>query len=58
MTSQSETHILVVDDSSAVRSIVRKILTQLGVTEIDEATDGKAALEKINKKHYDLVISD
>jgi two-component system chemotaxis response regulator CheY len=58
MTINRKSQILVVDDSGAVRSIVRKLLTQLGFTEVDEATDGKAALAKINEKRYGLVISD
>ena len=58
MTINTKSQILVVDDSGAVRSIVRKLLTQLGFTEVDEATDGKAALAKINDKPYALVISD
>jgi two-component system chemotaxis response regulator CheY len=58
MPVDNKSRILVVDDSGAVRSIVRKILLQLGFTEIDEAADGKAALAKINEKRYGLVISD
>jgi two-component system, chemotaxis family, chemotaxis protein CheY len=50
--------ILVVDDSGAVRSVVRKLLTQLGYKRIDEASDGGSALTKISEKHFDLVISD
>lgn len=50
--------ILVVDDSGAVRSVVRKILTQIGYVEIDEASDGAAALARMNEKLYGLVISD
>jgi two-component system chemotaxis response regulator CheY len=50
--------ILVVDDSGAVRSVVRKLLEQLGYKNIDEASDGAVALEKISQKHFDLVISD
>jgi two-component system chemotaxis response regulator CheY len=50
--------ILIVDDSGAVRSVVRKLLTQLGFKNIDEAPDGKAALEKISRQHFSLVISD
>jgi two-component system chemotaxis response regulator CheY len=50
--------ILVVDDSGTVRSVVRKLLAQLGYKCIDEASDGEAALEKISEKHFDLVISD
>jgi two-component system chemotaxis response regulator CheY len=47
-----------VDDSGAVRSVVRKLLTQLGYQNLDEASDGEAALEKISEKHFGLVISD
>jgi two-component system, chemotaxis family, chemotaxis protein CheY len=50
--------ILIVDDSSTVRSVVRKLLTKLGFRCIDEASDGEAALAKILEKHFDLVISD
>jgi two-component system chemotaxis response regulator CheY len=41
-----------------MRSIVRKLLTQLGYTDVDEAPDGAAALAKMNEKLFDLVISD
>ena len=58
MTINSKSQILVVDDSGAVRSIVRKLLTELGYIDIDEASDGAAALAKMNEKPYALVISD
>ena len=58
MTIHHFSSILIVDDSGAVRSVVRKILTQLGFNTLDEAADGKAALEKISEKHFGLVISD
>jgi two-component system, chemotaxis family, chemotaxis protein CheY len=58
MTINSKTTILVVDDSGAVRSIVRKLLTQLGYIDVDEASDGASALVKMNEKSYGLVISD
>ena len=58
MTINSKSQILVVDDSGAVRSIVRKLLTELGYIDIDEASDGAAALAKMNEKLYGLVISD
>jgi|SRR5580658_792226 two-component system chemotaxis response regulator CheY len=51
-------NVLIVDDSATVRSLVRKILTQLGYKSIDEASDGESALDKIFDKHFDLVISD
>jgi two-component system chemotaxis response regulator CheY len=58
MTIHHFSSILIVDDSGVVRSVVRKLLTQLGFQNLDEASDGKAALEKITEKHFGLVISD
>ena len=50
--------ILVVDDYQTMIRIIRNLLKQLGFNNIDEATDGKAALEKIAAKPYGLIISD
>jgi two-component system chemotaxis response regulator CheY len=58
MTIHHFSSILIVDDSGAVRSVVRRLLTQLGFKNIDEAPDGEAALEKISEQHFSLVISD
>ncbi len=58
MTIIRTSQILVVDDSGAMRSIVRKLLAQLGYTDVDEASDGEGALAKMNEKLYGLVISD
>ncbi len=58
MTIHHFSSILIVDDSGAVRSVVRKLLTQLGFKNLDEACDGETALAKISENHYGLVISD
>jgi two-component system chemotaxis response regulator CheY len=58
MTIHQFSSILIVDDSGVVRSVVRKLLTQLGFKNIDEAPDGEAALGKISEQHFSLVISD
>src|SRR5258708_27718439 len=58
MTIHHFSSILIVDDSGAVRSVVIKLLTQLGFKSFDEASDGEAALAKISEKHFGLVISD
>lgn len=50
--------ILVVDDFSTMRKIIRNILTQLGFKNILEADDGTTALEILNKEKIDLIISD
>ena len=50
--------ILVVDDFSTMRRIIKNILKQIGFTNIDEAENGQAALAKIGDGSYDFVISD
>ena len=45
-------------DSGVVRSVVRRLPTQLGFKNIDEASDGEAALAKTSENHFALVISD
>ena len=50
--------ILVVDDYQTMIRIVRNLLKQLGFEDIEEATDGMAALSKLNERPYGLVISD
>ena len=50
--------ILVVDDYSTMVRIIRNLLKQLGFEDIDDASDGTAALAKMQEKKYGLVISD
>jgi two-component system, chemotaxis family, chemotaxis protein CheY len=50
--------VLVVDDYKTMIRIIRNLLTQLGFTNIDEASDGKQALEKMRTAKFGLVISD
>jgi two-component system chemotaxis response regulator CheY len=50
--------ILVVDDYKTMLRIIRNLLKQLGFSNIDEATDGSAALQKLRSGKYNLVISD
>jgi two-component system chemotaxis response regulator CheY len=52
------TNVLIVDDYKTMLRVIRNLLHQLGFREIDEATDGVMALDMIQKKRYDLVISD
>jgi two-component system chemotaxis response regulator CheY len=51
-------NVLVVDDYKTMLRIVGNLLKQLGFSNIDEATDGATALEKLRQKPYGLVISD
>lgn len=50
--------ILVVDDFSTMRRIVKNLLMQLGFNQIEEAEDGKIALNKLQNSKFDFVISD
>jgi two-component system chemotaxis response regulator CheY len=50
--------ILVVDDYNTMVRIIRNLLKQLGFENVDEASDGQAALAKLRAKPYGLVISD
>ncbi len=50
--------ILVVDDYKTMIRIIRNLLKQLGFNDVDEATDGTEALQKLRSKPYGLVISD
>jgi len=50
--------ILVVDDFSTMRRIVKNILRQLNFVNIIEADDGSTALETLQREKIDLVVSD
>ncbi|MEJ5377171.1 MAG: chemotaxis response regulator CheY [bacterium] len=50
--------ILVVDDFSTMRRIVKGILKRLGYREIDEAEDGQMALKRLKEARYQLIICD
>ncbi len=50
--------ILVVDDMSTMRRVIKSILNQLGYSNIDEAENGKDALSKLSSSHYDFVLTD
>lgn len=51
-------NVLIVDDYKTMLRIVRNLLGQIGIKKIDEATDGKMALDILKLRKYDLVISD
>jgi two-component system chemotaxis response regulator CheY len=50
--------VLVVDDYSTMIRIIRNLLRQLGFENVDDASDGTAALAKMRDRRYGLVISD
>ena len=52
--------ILVVDDFSTMRRIVRNLLIELGFSGplIEEADDGESAITKLRKTSFDLLVTD
>jgi len=50
--------ILVVDDFSTMRRIIKNILRQLGYERIEEAEDGAQALTKLKNGDFEFIIAD
>jgi two-component system chemotaxis response regulator CheY len=50
--------ILVVDDMSTMRRIVKNLLRDLGFSNISEADDGKTALPMLQSGGYDFLVTD
>ncbi len=50
--------ILVVDDFSTMRRIVKNLLKQIGYENIDEAEDGQHAFSKLKGDRFQFVVSD
>ncbi len=50
--------ILIVDDFSTMRRIVKNLLNDLGFTNTAEAEDGGSALTMLRNEHFDFVITD
>ncbi len=50
--------ILVVDDFSTMRRIIKNLLRDLGFTNADEADDGNTALPMLQTGKYDFLVTD
>lgn len=50
--------ILIIDDYGQYRAILNTMMTSLGAKDIDEATDGDAAIIKILNNRYDIILCD
>ena len=50
--------ILVVDDFSTMRRIIRALLGDLGYTDVHEAGDGAAAIDLLKAQPFDFIITD
>ena len=58
MSLDKKMRILIVDDYATMLRILRNLLRQLELENVDEAANGEEALFKLRKSPYDLVISD
>ena len=56
--SDFKMRILVVDDFSTMRRIVKNLLKQLGYENIEEAEDGSQAYSKLKNGGFGFVVSD
>lgn len=50
--------VLLVDDNKVNQFLGKKILSQLGILEVEVASDGNTAFEKIKAKHFDVLLTD
>ncbi|HRJ69524.1 MAG TPA: response regulator [Beijerinckiaceae bacterium] len=50
--------VLVVDDYQTMVRIIRNLLKQIGFEDVDDASDGVSALERLRQRRYGLIISD
>ncbi len=58
MAVDKDMNVLIVDDYNTMLRIIKNLLKQLGFNNVDEATDGTMAFEKVKQKTYGLIISD
>ena len=54
----SKARLLIVDDNVCMREILREMMHDLGIVQVDEASDGRAALMMFQTNAYDIVLSD
>ena len=50
--------VLIVDDFATMRRILKNILKQIGLKNISEADNGKAALKELKQEKFDLILCD
>ena len=50
--------VLIVDDFSTMRRVLRGLLREMGIDAVDEAADGVYALEWLRGSEFDFVITD
>ncbi len=60
-TQATSIRVLVIDDHRTMRQIVRRLLGQIGIHDVEDAEDGAAALKILHSpqaKQPDLIICD
>ena len=58
MSLNKNMRVLIVDDYNTMLRILRNLLRQLELVNVEEATNGQDALDKMQREPFDLVISD
>ncbi len=58
MTANKNMRILIVDDFSTMRRIIKNLLGDLGYTNTAEADDGSTALVALAQGNFDFVVTD
>ncbi|SDR13600.1 two-component system, chemotaxis family, response regulator CheY [Pseudoxanthomonas sp. CF385] len=58
MTANKNMRILIVDDFSTMRRIIKNLLNDLGYTNTAEAEDGNSALTALAQGSFDFVVTD
>lgn len=56
--NEQKVRVLVVDDMSATRIVVKGILREIGLNNVDEAANGNIALQKMQKEEFDIIMTD
>ena len=58
MSDPAQMRILIVDDFSTMRRIIRGLLKEIGYTNAEEAEDGVIALKTLRQQKFDFVVAD
>ena len=58
MPDAASIHVVIVDDQTSIRAILRNSLAQLGIINVSERKNGKDALEYLSENSVNLIISD
>jgi two-component system, chemotaxis family, chemotaxis protein CheY len=58
MTMDNAMNVLIVDDYKTMLRIIRNLLKQIDINNVEEATDGADALAKLRAGSFGLIISD